>query len=126
MNQRYEQRKSLALDITLAVEGKGQFRGRTMDISLGGMAVDMGHRQLEPFDCVNIIFNVDCGDEARKCQASAIVMHSHSGCSGLAFSEMDSNVKQMLRKLLFGYATVSQRAYLAQSHNDGLRFANME
>jgi c-di-GMP-binding flagellar brake protein YcgR len=116
MNQRYEQRKSLSLDITIAVEGKGKLSGRTMDISLGGMAVDIGRDWLEPCDCVDIIFNVDCGEQVRQCRASAVVMHSRVGYSGLAFSELDSTVKQMLRKRLFGYATVSQRAYLAQSH----------
>lgn len=115
MNQRYDQRKPLSLAITLAVAGKGALSGKTTDISLGGMAVDVAGASLNPFDCVDVIFDVDCGDQVRECKASAVVMHSRKGRSGLAFSELDSNVKQMLRKLLFGYATVSQRAYLAQS-----------
>jgi hypothetical protein len=45
-----------------------------------------------------------------------MVVHQQAGCLGLMFSELDAGVRQMLRKMLYGYATVAERAYLYQGY----------
>jgi hypothetical protein len=37
------------------------------------------------------------------------------------FSEMDAGVRQMLRKLLYGYATVAERAYIHTGYSEKSR-----
>ena len=118
VEDRYNQRKALSLDIMLSVRDLGLMSGKTRNVSLGGMSVDIGRISLEKDRLVDIVFPVNCGDESRQCKARAVVAHSSLGDIGLMFSELDSNVTQMLRKLLFGYATVSQRTYLAQNNSD--------
>ena len=124
MEDRYNQRKALSLEIMLSVRELGLMSGTTRNVSLGGMSVDIGRISLEKNQLVDIVFPVNCGDESRQCKAKAMVAHSSLGNIGLMFSELDSNVTQMLRKLLFGYATVSQRAYLAQNISDSRHAAN--
>jgi len=114
MEKRFNQRKPFAIRIKLDVPNKGLMDASTLDMSLGGMSVDLGLILLAQNEIVNVTFLVDCGDEARQCMAKAVVAHNQLGRIGLTFRDLDSKVKQMLRKELFGYATVSQRAYLAQ------------
>jgi len=78
------------------------------------MLVDIGETPLGLNTIIDISFPVICGDESRDCKAKAYVVHQQSGSLGLMFSEIDSDVRQILRKLLYGYATVAERAYLAQ------------
>ena len=78
------------------------------------MLIDIGETSLGLNTIIDISFPVICGEESRKCRAKAYVVHQQSGSLGLMFSEIDSDVRQMLRKLLFGYATVAERAFLSQ------------
>ncbi len=78
------------------------------------MLIDIGETSLGLNTIIDISFPVICGEESRKCSAKAYVVHQQSGSLGLMFSEIDSDVRQMLRKLLFGYATVAERAFLSQ------------
>jgi hypothetical protein len=40
------------------------------------------------------------------------------------FSEMDAGVRQMLRKKLYGYATVAERAYMHTDYSDRSLMSN--
>ena len=114
MEHRCDHRKLLTLEIVINDRNQGKIRGRTRNVSLSGMLVDIGETPLRLNTIVDISFPVACGEGSRDCKAKAYVVHQQSGSLGLMFSEIDSDVRQMLRKLLYGYATVAERAYLSQ------------
>jgi hypothetical protein len=78
------------------------------------MLVDIGETPMRLNTIIDISFPVVCGKESRDCKTKAFVVHQQAGSLGLMFSEIDSDIRQMLRKLLYGYATLSERAYLSQ------------
>jgi hypothetical protein len=114
MEHRCDHRKLLSLEIVINDRHHGKIKGRTRNVSLSGMLIDVGETSLGLNTIIDISFPVICGEESRKCRAKAYVVHQQSGSLGLMFSEIDSDVRQMLRKLLFGYATVAERAFLSQ------------
>lgn len=114
MEHRCDHRKLSALEIVLNDRTKGEIRGRTRNVSLSGMLVDVGETPIRLNTIIDISFPVQCGENSRSCKAKAFVVHQQAGSVGLMFSEIDSDVRQMLRKLLYGYATVAERAYLSQ------------
>ena len=114
MEHRCDHRKLLSLEIVINDRHHGKIKGRTRNVSLSGMLIDIGETSLGLNTIIDISFPVICGEESRKCRAKAYVVHQQSGSLGLMFSEIDSDVRQMLRKLLFGYATVAERAFLSQ------------
>jgi hypothetical protein len=78
------------------------------------MLIDVGEVPIGLNTIMDISFPVVCDDFSRNCRAKAFVVHQQGGYLGLMFSEIDSDVRQMLRKLLYGYATVSERVQLSQ------------
>jgi hypothetical protein len=80
------------------------------------MLVDIGEDSQQINTIVEVSFPVEACGGTSQCRAKAMVVHQQSGCLGLMFSELDSSVRQMLRKMLYGYATVAERAYLYQGH----------
>lgn len=114
MEHRCDHRKLLTLEIVINDRKLGEIKGRTRNVSLSGMLVDIGETPLRLNTIIDISFPVVCGEESRDCSAKAYVVHQQSGSLGLMFSEIDSDVRQMLRKLLYGYATVAERAYISQ------------
>ncbi|MGD8907740.1 MAG: PilZ domain-containing protein [Chromatiales bacterium] len=118
MEHRCDHRKLLTLEIVLNDRDAGEIRGKSRNVSLSGMLVDISDMSMRLNTIIDISFPVECGESIRACTAKVFVVHQKSGCVGLMFSEIDSDVRQMLRKLLYGYATVSERAYLAQHQQD--------
>ncbi len=118
MEHRCDHRKLLTLEIVLNDLDAGEIRGKTRNVSLSGMLVDIGDAPLRLNTIIDISFPVVCGEISRNCKAKAFVVHQQSGSVGLMFSEIDSDVRQMLRKLLYGYATLSERAYLSQRQQE--------
>jgi hypothetical protein len=118
MEHRCDHRKLVSLEIVLNDRDAGEITGKTRNVSLSGMLVDIGEMPMPLNTIINISFPVECGDLIRACTAKAFVVHQQSGSVGLMFSEIDSDVRQMLRKLLYGYATVSERAYRSQHRQD--------
>jgi hypothetical protein len=114
MEHRCDHRKLLTLEIVLNDRDVGEIRGKTRNVSLSGMLVDIGETPMRLNTIIDISFPVVCGKESRDCKAKAFVVHMQAGSLGLMFSEIDSDVRQMLRKLLYGYATLTERAYLSQ------------
>jgi hypothetical protein len=114
MEHRCDHRKLLTQEIVLNDRNLGEIKGRTRNISLSGMLVDIGDAPMSLNTIIEISFPVECGQLSRQCTVKAFVVHKQCGSVGLLFSEIDSDVRQMLRKLLYGYATVSERAHLSQ------------
>ena len=112
MEHRCDHRKLLTLDILIKDRHTGVLKGRTRNVSLSGMLIDFYETPTELDSIVEISFPVVCGELTRDCKAKAFVVHQQSGSVGLMFSEIDTNVRQMLRKLLFGYATPAERAHI--------------
>ncbi|MET0091098.1 MAG: PilZ domain-containing protein [Candidatus Thiodiazotropha sp.] len=111
MEYRCEHRKLIACEITITDRDLGEIKGRIRNISLSGMLVDMGDSSLQLNKTIYVTFPVENCGENTQCQAKAMVVHQQAGCLGLMFSELDAGVRQMLRKKLYGYATLSERAY---------------
>ena len=118
MEHRCDHRKLLSLEIVLNDRDAGDIKGKTRNVSLSGMLVEVGETQMKLNTIIDISFPVVCGEISRDCKAKAYVVHQQSGSVGLMFSEIDSDVRQMLRKLLYGYATLSERAYLSQRQQE--------
>ena len=118
MEHRCDHRKLLSLEIVLNDRDAGEIRGRTRNVSLSGMLVDIGDTPMQLNTTIDISFPVVCGEISRNCKAKAFVVHQQTSSVGLMFSEMDSDIRQMLRKLLYGYATLSERAHLSQRQSE--------
>ena len=118
MEHRCGNRKLVSLEIVINDRILGKIKGRTRNISLSGMLVDIGETSVAANTIIDISFPVECGDDPQKCRAKAYVVHRQCGSLGLMFSEIDSDVRQMLRKLLYGYATLAERAYYTRRQQE--------
>ncbi|MEW7973278.1 MAG: PilZ domain-containing protein [Candidatus Thiodiazotropha endolucinida] len=118
MEHRRDHRKLLSFEIVINDRTYGQLHGKVRNISLSGMLVDIGDSSHHLNPIVDVSFPVEsCGGKSQ-CQAKAFIVHQQSGCLGLMFSELDAGVRQMLRKMLYGYATVAERAYMHTGYSD--------
>lgn len=115
MENRYCERKSLSFKIELSAHELKTLGGKTLDISLGGLSVDLkGVVKLNIGELVEVVFPIKCGNETCEFKAKAEVVHLNGDRLGLKFQRIDSCVVQKLRRILFGYATLTQRAVLDQ------------
>ena len=121
MEHRCDHRKQLSLEVVLHDRNLGKIQGRTRNVSLSGMLIEIDETSLKLSTIVDVSFPVTSGSESRKCSAKAYVVYQQSDRLGLMFSEIDSDVRQMLRKELFGYATLAERAYLSHKGLDGAK-----
>jgi c-di-GMP-binding flagellar brake protein YcgR len=117
MEHRCDHRKLISCEITIKDRKLGKLKGKVRNISLSGMLVDVGEDSQQINTIVEVSFPVEACGGTSQCRAKAMVVHQQSGCLGLMFSELDSSIRQMLRKMLYGYATVAERAYLYQGQN---------
>ncbi|MET0065146.1 MAG: PilZ domain-containing protein [Candidatus Thiodiazotropha sp.] len=116
MEHRCEHRKLIACEITIIDRDLGEIKGRIRNISLSGMLVDLGDSSLDLNKIIQVSFHMEnCADSA-ECRTKAMVVHQQAGCLGLMFNDLDPGVRQMLRKKLYGYATLSERAYREQGY----------
>jgi hypothetical protein len=116
MEHRCEHRKLISCEITIIDQKLGKIKGRVRNLSLSGMLVDIGDSSRHLNKIINIFFPVEACGENNQCEAKAMVVYQQAGCLGLMFSELDAGVRQVLRKRLYGYATVAERAYLYQGY----------
>jgi hypothetical protein len=121
MEHRRDQRKLLSSDIIINDRIIGQLQGKIRNISLSGMLVDIGDSSQRLNPVVEVNFHLEACGEHKQCRTKAFIVHQQSGCLGLMFSEMDAGVRQMLRKKLYGYATVAERAYIHSGYSDRSR-----
>lgn len=118
MEHRRDHRKLLSFEIIINDRNRNKLHGKIRNISLSGMLVDIGDNTHHLNTIVEVTFPVETGGDQRQCRAKALIVHQQSGCLGLMFSELDAGVRQMLRKMLYGYATVAERAYLYHGYSD--------
>jgi hypothetical protein len=118
MEHRRDHRKLLSLEIVINDRNNSKIYGKIRNISLSGMLVDLGDSSHQLTPIVDVTFPVESCGSRKQCQAKAFIVHQQSGCLGLMFSELDAGVRQMLRKMLYGYATVAERAYLNYGYSD--------
>ncbi|MCU7921856.1 MAG: PilZ domain-containing protein [Candidatus Thiodiazotropha sp. (ex Dulcina madagascariensis)] len=123
MEHRRDHRKFVSVEIVINDRNVGKLKGKIRNISLSGILVDIGDSSQQLSTIVDVSFPVCACGGTNQCQAKALVVHQQSGCLGLMFSELDAGVRQMLRKMLYGYATVAERAYLYQGFKDTSRRA---
>ncbi|MEW8507827.1 MAG: PilZ domain-containing protein [Candidatus Thiodiazotropha sp.] len=118
MEHRRDHRKLLSSEIVIIDRNHGEVEGKIRNISLSGMLVDIGDYKHQLNTIVDVTFPVENCGRNKLCQAKAFIVHRQSGCLGLMFSELDAGVRQMLRKMLYGYATVAERAYMYHGYSD--------
>jgi hypothetical protein len=111
MEHRCDHRKLLTLEIIINDRRQGIIKGKTRNVSLSGMLVDISDTPLTLNTIIDVSFPVVYGGESRSCSAKAYVVHQQGASVGLMFSDVDSGVRQMLRKLIFGYATTAERVH---------------
>jgi hypothetical protein len=114
MEHRCDHRKLITLEIVLSDCHAGVIQGKTRNVSLSGMLIDIGGTPIGLNTIIDVSFPVVCDELSQNCKAKAFVVHRQGGSIGLMFSEIDSDVRQMLRKLLYGYATPSERALMSK------------
>lgn len=121
MEHRCDHRKLISCEIIIQDRKLGRMKGIIRNISLSGMLIDIGESSQQLSTIVEVSFPVEACGGTSQCRAKAMVVHQQSGCLGLMFSELDASVRQMLRKMLYGYATVAERAYLYQGYSGSKR-----
>ncbi|MES9831440.1 MAG: PilZ domain-containing protein [Candidatus Thiodiazotropha sp. LLP2] len=117
MEHRCDHRKLISCEIIINDRKLGRMKGKIRNISLSGMLIDIGESSQQLSTIVEVSFPVKACGGTNQCKTKAMVVHQQSGCLGLMFSELDAKVRQMLRKTLYGYATVAERAYLYQGYS---------
>ncbi len=75
MEHRCAVRKPIALNVTLNYRGLGLISGKTQDVGLGGMFINVGRVQLAVNALVDITFPVKCPTKSMQCKAQALVVH---------------------------------------------------
>jgi hypothetical protein len=118
MEHRRDHRKLLSCEIVINDRTLGKIHGNIRNISLSGMLVDIGDSSHHLNAIVDVSFSLESCGAKRECRTKAFVVHQQSGCLGLMFSEIDAGVRQMLRKMLYGYATVAERAYMHTGYSE--------
>jgi hypothetical protein len=118
MEHRRDHRKLLPSEITINDRILGKLHGKIRNISLSGMLVDIGDSSQHLNPIVGITFPLELCGGKKQCQTKAFIVHQQSGCLGLMFSELDAGVRQMLRKVLYGHATVAERAYIQTGYSE--------
>lgn len=111
MEHRCGIRKSMALDVVLSYRALGLVKGRTHNISMGGMFVETGCIQLPVNALVEAsisLSNESGPNEVRSTQA--MVVHTGAGGAGLMFSDLDLGFAEMFRKLIFGIGVDDPRS----------------
>lgn len=119
MESRYSKRRPMSMDIVISASQLGMLDAKTLDVSMGGMFVETNDsNSFKENELVDIWFYINCDNKPCRCEAKAIIVHMRDRQIGLKFKYLDGALKQKLRKVLYGYATVSQRAYMRQVFDD--------
>lgn len=100
MELRNDVRKARVLDVVINYGALGLVRGRSGNIGLGGMSVDLGCIQLPVDAPVRVSFDLCPETPGRYCTIEARVVHNRDLAVGLMFLKLENNSLEALRSLL--------------------------
>jgi c-di-GMP-binding flagellar brake protein YcgR len=101
LEHRCSVRIPLALDVAIVCRTLGLVRGRTHNVSVGGMLVDIGRIQLPVNSLVDTSLMLREEGEDRPYHSPAVVIHSGEPGVGLMFSDMAPELFDRLHQLIF-------------------------
>lgn len=101
MEHRCSVRKSLILDVVLNCRSLGLVGGRTRDIGMGGMFVDIGRIQLPMNALVESCILLESDGQTKPFRTEAMVVHTSRSGVGLMFSDLSPAFHQRLHELVF-------------------------
>ena len=105
MEHRCSVRKSLILEVVLNCRSLGLVRGRTRDIGMGGMFVDIGRIQLPMNALVESCILLETDGQTKPFRTEAMVVHTGRSGVGLMFSDLSPAFHRRLRELIFSGGT---------------------
>jgi hypothetical protein len=100
MEHRYTKRKPTDLHVVVSCPRVGLFRGRVLNLSLGGMSVQSDCVVIPMHAPVMVSFQPDLDDPQWCLQVQGMVIHQDGNAFGLMFDELDAVAIQALRVLL--------------------------
>ena len=100
MEKRTSERQMSVRDVTIGYSNLGIVKGRTVDISLGGMCVDTGSMCLPENAPVSVNFVVETSAGDIHCDAHAIVVRVEGSECCLMFDGMNPQTHRALRSLV--------------------------
>lgn len=109
MEHRCSIRKSLTIDVVLNCRSLGLVGGRTRDIGMGGMFVDIGRIQLPMNALIESCVLLETAGKVQPYRSEAMVVHSSRAGVGLMFSDLTPVFHQRLHELIFTGHRISKQ-----------------
>ncbi len=102
MENRFNQRKSISLDVMVDHQGVGLVNAQTINISMGGMYIDTGRIRLPSNSSIKIFFslNIECNNQTH--DISGIVVRSKEDGVGIMFDGMSDDCNAALFSMIHG------------------------
>lgn len=119
MEHRWNERKSLALDVQIYHQGVPVARCRTRDLSLDGMQLCVGPLGFYKNTPLDLEFTADDSGRRTTHRVGACVVHCTRNRMGLMLLDVPPETKRVLRRLLTGTSTplVAPPAAAASRHS---------
>ena len=100
MEKRRSERLPMIQDVIIVYRSLGLVKGKAVDISLGGISIDIGPVNLPEHAPVSVRFKLASEQGTQNCEAHAIVIRQNSETCCLMFDGMDMNTHRALRSLV--------------------------
>ena len=100
VEHRWSARKPLSIEVGLYYPPIGRINGRTRDVSLEGMFVDLQGAQIPPQSRVEVTFTVNNNGEPTEHRLPAYVVHERDGGVGLMLQHVGYREFDALRYML--------------------------
>jgi hypothetical protein len=100
MDKRTSERQPAVRDVTVGYTNLGLVKGKTLNLSLGGMCIDTGPICLPVNAPVTVAFTLDTVAGNLECEAHAIVVRGEGSTCCLMFDGMNQQTHQALRSLV--------------------------
>lgn len=108
MELRNSPRRSVTLYTMLDYRSLGLVRGCIRDIGMGGMFVDIGRIQLPVNATLRASLMIGPSDLRQPIHVDAVVVRCAEQGVGLMFDELDSEIYQTLKRLIYGTVGTSR------------------
>lgn len=100
MEKRRSERLPMIQDVIIVYYSLGMVKGKAVDISLGGMCIDIGEVSLPECAPVSVRFKLATEEGTQNCEAHAIVVRQNSETCCLMFDGMGMDTHRALRSLV--------------------------
>lgn len=97
-------------DVIIVYRSLGMVKGQAVDISLGGMCIDIGRVNIPERAPVSVRFSLLTSAGTQNCEAHAVVVRQDSEACCLMFDGMDIDTHRALRSLVGDWQILPQDA----------------